>query len=293
MFNIKRFLEDNRVSCVESGEWFNIACPFCKDTGKHLGLTENEGAHCWRCGKKKFNIVLKAILGDSSPLLTQTRERYGQRGKRSSRTNLEKQKRESLILPRGLLTEAPKMALDYLKSRNFDPKYLEEVWGIKYTGAFGDYKFRIITPIYHNEKLVSFQGRDYTGRSNLRYKACSKDNEVREHQQCLYGSWLVTNDTVVVVEGITDTWRLGPGAVATFGISFTIGQVELLSKYRKVVILFDYEEQAIKAAHELADQLRILNNEIDVSIVIMEGGDPAELPQEEADEFMREYGLKK
>ena len=94
-------------------------------------------------------------------------------------------------------------------------------------------------------------------------------------------------DSVVVVEGITDAWRLGPGAVATFGIQFTLMQVILLRQFESKYIMFDSADpQAIKQAEKLADYLSGFPGHVE--IIETHCGDPAELTQKEADALMGE-----
>jgi DNA primase len=155
----------------------------------------------------------------------------------------------------------------------------------------GPYKFRIIIPILQRGKLASFQGRDYTGRSDLRYKTCEKEKEVVCHKHLLYNADAIPGEDVVVVEGVTDVWRLGPGSVATFGTGFTQEQVMILAGYRRVFLLYDGEEAATRRADKLAHAISGLGAEVE--LVTLDGGDPAEMSQDDADYMMLELGLFK
>ena len=64
-----------------------------------------------------------------------------------------------------------------------------------------------------------------------------------------------------MVEGIFDVWKIGPGAVATFGIEVSSSQVRLLSKFEEVFVLFDNEPQALKNARKLRDDLLTLGSD--------------------------------
>ena len=50
---------------------------------------------------------------------------------------------------------------NYLMERNFPPRVLRGIWGLKGTGNVGPYKFRIIAPIFVDGVLVSYQGRGH------------------------------------------------------------------------------------------------------------------------------------
>ena len=161
---------------------------------------------------------------------------------------------------------------------------LERLWDLQGTNHLGPYKFRVIAPVYFNRELVSFQGRDVTGRSKLPYKACRKTKEVRDHKHCLYGQWKVVSSNVVVVEGIMDVWRLGVGSVATFGVEYSKQQVELLSHYQKVYILYDGDQAGRVAAGRLGVELS--GFECEVEVLELDEGDPGEMSQEDADDLM-------
>jgi len=293
-FNAADFFRDHSIDHRTSGKncgvgWIQIHCPFCQGSKNyHLGVHIESGAwSCWRCGKKKLYDVLKALLGHSPTLIAETLSRYGGGYKRAVAAKVSPLRKGSVVWPRGIITDPPPKALRYLKSRRFDPDKLIEIWGLKFTGNSGPYKFRILAPIYHDGRLVSYQGRDYTGNSDLKYKACAKENETRDHKHCLYGSWLVPGKSVVVVEGIADAWRLGPGAVAVFGMSYTVAQVRLLCDYSKVTLVFDGEPEATRRAEVLAESIIEINPRIHVSQVILEDGDPGELEQELANNIMK------
>ena len=296
VFDALRFLVDYRIDFRTDGNkhcspgWVNIHCPFCAG-GKdyHLGIhLTGSGCCCWRCGKKKLWDVIKAITGPSQAVLTQIKERYyrsGNQGIRAKETSL--LTASSVKLPKGIVEGIPNRAQLYLEGRNFDPEQLTKTWNLQYTGPIGSYKFRIVAPIYLPDgTLISYQGRDYTGRAGLRYKACRKEEEVIPHQDCLYGEGLVHSAHIIVVEGIADAWRLGPGAVACFGIAFTSAQVERLAQYQRVTIIFDGEERAMAQAHLLSQWLKGIDSKIDVQIIEIMEGDPAELDQWDADKLM-------
>ena len=86
----------------------------------------------------------------------------------------------------------------------------------------------------------------------------------------------------IIVEGLTDAWRIGPGAVATFGTSFTFNQVRFLSNHLdEAFILFDFgEKEAENKANKLAYQL---SSFIRVEILQVKNvvGDPADLNPKE------------
>lgn len=292
MIDIIKLYNDFNISHSQNGHrpWIHIQCPFCGDHKQKLGYCTDPssryaGAYtCWRCGGKNVRKVLSTILNLPSHQVKEIIERYS--GGATTYTEKKEQKKaEECHLPAGT-TELTKAQRQYLIDRNFDPDYLAKTWGIKGTGPVGPYKHRIIIPIYFEHQLVSYQGRDITGKSSMKYKACPSELEKRDHKHCLYGEDLVEGDTIVVCEGVTDVWRLGPRAVATFGIKYTLMQMNLLTKYKHVFILYDNDPQAVEQAEILASFLSTY--QIDCEIIDLVKGDPADLSVEDARQLMNE-----
>lgn len=178
----------------------------------------------------------------------------------------------------------------YLVNRKFVPELLERTFNLKGTGPVGDYLHRIILPIYLDRKMISFQGRDITGKceDHDKYRACAKVNEALDHKHSLYAIDLVPGDAAVVVEGAADVWRLGPGAVGTFGTGFTrIQQLLFRRRFKQAFMLFDPEPIAMQKAEQCAYELAIIGIKVEL-IELDEADDPGNLKQDDADYIMRE-----
>ena len=179
----------------------------------------------------------------------------------------------------------------YILSRGYSPKKIQKVWGQLYgTGFYGAYKYRLIIPIIFNGKLISYQGRDITGKQELRYKNCPKPQEVKHIKDVVYGyDQAYGGDSVVVCEGVMDVWRLGPGSVATFGIDYTRKQVMLIGRsFKNRFIFYDSaDRQALVQANKLAESLSIYPGKIEV-IKCTESDDPGELSDSSAKKIMKE-----
>jgi DNA primase len=175
----------------------------------------------------------------------------------------------------------------YLQKRNFDADRLEAEWDLLGTGPVGDYKLRIIAPITFRGRVVSYQGRALSELASLKYKACRLDEEVIPHKTLLYGLDRASGHSAIVVEGITDVWRLGFGAVATFGVQWTREQIVLLREYPRVFIMYDFgEAEAEEQGRRLAYALAGLG--VSVELLLDAQGDPADLSNEDAKLLMRE-----
>jgi len=294
--DFQKLCDHYRISTAPPGDkhhregWINVPCPFCSgNPGHHLGYSEDRGSFsCYRCGRKKRLKAIMGLLNISEPeakrIIRQFKGRPTARDKTKSKPKIRRIRK--LIWPTGTGPMA-EIHHRYLRGRGYDSKALERLWGLKGTLRTGLYKFRVMAPITFEDRLVSYQGRDITGRSPLKYKACAQENEVRDHKHCLYGLDKVPGDTVVIVEGIADVWRLGPGAVATFGIQYTRQQVMLLRGFSTQFVMYDSgDPQAVIQARSLAAELSAFSGSVE--ILALDTGDPGEMEQEEADKLMHE-----
>jgi DNA primase (bacterial type) len=305
MFAILQFLRDRRIDHTTSGArsrpgWVQINCPFCGggSRGYDLGVKIDDArCACWRCRGKHISEVVRALTKCGPEELRSILSQYG--GGRSRPIKLEREeespikavhRKKQCKLPAGT-SEMMERHFNYLDARGYDPELLEEVYGLKGTGRLGDYAHRIILPITFEGRVVSFQGRDITGRAELRYKACAMVDETVHHKHVLYGWDLAKKKSCVIVEGAADAWRLGPGSLATFGTGFTAQQAALLAgRFSRVFLAFDPEPQAQKVAEELAWVLS--NAGVETVVVELDGTDPGDMAQKEADALMKEMGLK-
>jgi hypothetical protein len=183
---------------------------------------------------------------------------------------------------------------EYLEGRGFDPDAVEREWGVLGTGPASyldgiDYRFRLLIPVRWGGAEVSFQTRDVTGRSDRKYLACPAGREVKHHKHVLYGRQECWGETGIIVEGVTDVWRLGPRACGTFGIGYAAEQVLAIAKnFRRVAIVFDAERQAQAQARRLAAQLRLRLGTEPVVVDLGDGADPGSMSQDDADHLVRD-----
>jgi DNA primase len=231
--------------------------------------------------------VISRLLGMNTDTAARLIEQYDDKTPVQSGRKKKHNAPTSIELPStATLSSAHK---DYLRARDFDPYPLIDTFDLKGTSWQGSYKWRILAPIYLNGHLVSYQGRDITDRSDLKYKACKMDEEVIHHKDIVYAGDLVKGRSVVICEGITDVWRLGPGAVCTFGTGFSAAQVRhIASKWDEAFLLFDAEEEAQSQADRLAHLLSSLRHDMQIECIELNEGDPGEMKQEDADSLMKD-----
>lgn len=293
-FDIIQFLEDLNIPYDNNKEWINIQCPFCLDTEYHLGIHLKLGSiNCWKCGthklpelikefteKNPYEIIKKYKKGTNEYGKTTTTSGYSQTHQQNKRHKSKDNEYRQISLPIGIYDLTARHRR-YLTDREFDPEELEKDWRVsKGTEGIGDYKFRIIIPIYHEGELVSYQGRDITGKQKDKYKTCY-DTNIKNY---LYGLDYVSYDKVIITEGVTDVWRLGKGnAVATFGINFTMKQVRLIlkRKFKKIGLLFDKGENAQQQALILSSCLEAFGIDTHILELPKHSKDPADLSKEQ------------
>lgn len=297
MFDMISFLEEFGVDYITKGKnvtegWINIQCPFCDDPSEHLGYDPKSGhLSCWRCGSKFLDNLLRELLNTKE--VSDIMEKYQIEGEAEIKYTRKEKKEISkeVEMPCGAYqpnqiwhNKKDKYAL-YLKNRNFDPEDIKREWNIWFGGYTGDYKFRIIIPVYYKHCLMSYVARDITGLQEPKYLNMPGGN-IKEY---LYG-YDQCHNTVIVVEGVTDVWRLGKGvAVATFGTKTTMAQLLLLKKFKRVGILFDRGESAQEEAEKIVNALSLIGIEVH-NLSLPEGAnDPAEMTEVQARELVKEF----
>lgn len=297
MFDIFKFLSDRRIEHTTSGArakkgWVQIRCPFCGggSRGYDLGINVAEGyGNCWLCKGKSLYRIIKTLTRSDDEETVKILKRYEINNIVNPEQPAVIKPVENIKLPMGSgsLTDRHNR---YLSSRNFDPDKIRKQFDLCGTGPIGPYRHRIVAPIYLDRQLVSYQCRDISGKSELRYKACKKEDEIVHHKHTLYNIDNARSDSCLVVEGVTDNWRMGHGAVATLGTGYKAEQLSLLCKrFKKVNILFDPGVQAQAVADQLAWELEMRG--VETFIFELDGCDPGELPQNEADYIMKQLGL--
>ena len=255
--------------------WLNTRCPHCGDTSNHLGVNIESGAcHCWRCGGHDTVRTLCRLLHISRQEVQVLLKRHGK--SRSRRTN-QAQEPEVAISPRDRQTSITfpsdtsqdlyALHIKYLEKRGFDVDELISEWQIHGTGPCAyvesedkliDYRYRILIPIFWGGQIVSYQTRDVTSKTSMRYLACPRSKEVIHHKHILYRHPSIWENKGwgICVEGITDVWKLGRNAFATFGVQYTQEQVRAMTScFSRVFILYDGERVAQMQARKLLGDL--------------------------------------
>jgi DNA primase len=184
---------------------------------------------------------------------------------------------DSYPLPKSRSSKIERLAKSH--NRYFDPIHLREKYKIKFCGPIGDYRLRIIVPVFDRGNCISFTARDATNKASTPYLNCPNDKAYYDIRDTVYNLDNSTAPDVIVVEGVTDVWRIGDNTVATFGIKYTPHQVLTLTQYRRCFILFDAEPKAQEQADMLAKDLSTVVSEV-IRLELPQG-DPAEMSEDD------------
>lgn len=272
--------------------WVGRQCPYCTGSpGLHLGYNLEKGFfHCWRCGfHPSVDVIQKLCHVDLPTALEIYRSADGPVPGRSKAKDQRVQKAigsRRYKRPSGV---GPMLGNHrrYLAGRGFDPDEVEAEWGVEGTGPISrlddlDYRFRLFVPIYWDGVESTFQARDVTGKSEVKYKACPTDRELVHHKHVVYRHPRYEGSLGIAVEGVTDAWRLGPMAFAVFGIEYRIEQLDAIAGlYGSVAVLFDAEPTAMAQARKLAGQLS--NRGVRATVFRLEDdADPGSMSRDDA-----------
>jgi len=293
-FDIIQFLESRDIKYKTSGKnvssgWIEINCCFCQDPSFHLGINLDSNLYnCWVCGEKgSATKLIKEIDQCSWATASLTVEEFSQdilaKPEKKPKLIISNKK---IVWPKHTQEGLSSLHRKYLEGRNFDPDLLTDKYQLKSTSNLGGWKFRIIIPVILDNRIVSFTSRDVTNKTELAYRHLPDSKSIVPIKDTLYNFDSV-DGSAILVEGIMDVWRIGDGAVASYGTQLTKEQIVILSNLKTLFIMFDCD--ATDKAGKLADQLA--TNVDHVEVIEMSEGDPAEMTVEDVRNLRVELGF--
>lgn len=278
--DIREVLDEIEVFYTEHGKnvsygWIGTECPWCDDSSNHLGIClASPVVSCFKCGKKgNYISFISEILGSMGKAL----EVLQSNCPRELKTCIydRKSRASHVSLPKNAKKNPSKYHAGYLNYRNFNYQDLCGLYNLHFVGPVGDWKNRIIVPILRNYRLVTFTSIDISDETFIRYKHLSIEESIYHAKEVLFGIEHTNKQVCVLVEGLMDMFRIGPGCVCAFGTKVTSDQKKILSQFGKVVIAFDGDDAGRENADTLASDLCIFT---DVEVLdLPEGDDPDKL----------------
>lgn len=257
-------LDEYKIPYREAGEdhhvssgWIGLACPFCSSgEGKyHLGYNlESRYITCWKCGYHSMISLLMELTSEPASKC------YSLLGGIDFERHRKFRPKGRLELPYGC-GEMLSPHRKYLRKRRFDDEELEKLWGLQGIGMAPRLPWRIVIPIHHKGFVVSWTSRKISDRAGrTRYTSAKPTQEAMSARELLYGEDYA-RQSIIICEGPTDVWRIGPGAVATLGTGFSRAQLNRMASYPKRMICFDAEEDAKRRANKLCRALEVFPGE--------------------------------
>lgn len=273
---IRDILDQHGITYKSEGRntrqgWLQLTCPNCKGED-YLGINTSGGyANCWRCGKLKLADVVATLAristGQAATALKGLQPEYG----------VAKAPAGRLSVPYGVGPLQP-AHIRYLRGRGFDCEELVRLWGIGGIGVARRLQWRVYIPIYRHGKQTSWTTRAISDTVQMRYSSARLEEEAYPHKQTVYGLDYVRH-ACIVHEGPLDVWKVGPGAVCTFGLSYSPAQINAISRVPVRAICFDNEPEAQRRAEKLAADLAVFEGE--TYNVTLDSNDPGSATEKE------------
>ena len=258
-------LKQYGVSYVTEGHhhcrhgWIQLDCPFCgRGTQKwHMGYSlDNNFLNCWRCGFHPVIKTLEELTGLQDHIVRKMLDNV-----LTSPPSKIKTVKGKLKLPKELtILSSRHRHQHYLNDRGFVWTEIEKLWHVRAIGIAPKLAWRLFIPIYFHGQVVSWTTRSISDTAKVRYINAPPTDESMPIKSLLYGEDYARN-AIIICEGPTDVWRIGPGAVATLGVNYSPSQLNRMIQYPKRIICFDGDSGAQKRAQRLSDDLSVFAGE--------------------------------
>jgi len=287
------------VLIVEYGEAYAVDCPFCvyrvgrPDRRRRLYINHHWGVPAPDLPQHRFWNLVKCFNENcvSVPEYAEYLRQQVYGGVRLndvdiSRVEAVEETPTCQLPPMRPLHELPcsHPAHIFLSQRGFNSYEVAYKYGLGFATAEAGPKVagRIIIPVYVNSQLVGWQGRAvYPTEKKYHTAAGSRIS----HALYGYDNLPADFDSVILVEGVLDVWRIGVPALALFGTNLSRHQLQLLfdRNIKNVVIFLDADaaEKALKLADKLSSSFE------NVVVASTPFGDPADFTRDDCLRFIK------
>lgn len=276
---VRQHGEDHHVT----NGWVGVPCPFCGNQSQfHFGFHLGSGAaSCWICGPhNRITAVAKLCgidYGEAARLL-------GDTGEQARRTP---DRPQGTFRPPAGIGPLQGVHCRYLAARGLQSNIIAKLWNVGGIGVSPGLSWRIYIPIRNAAgRTVSWTTRSLAD-DGRRYISAPASSEAEPAGQLLYGAELARL-AVIVVEGPVDAWAVGPGAVATLGVSYSREQVAAISQFPSRAVCFDSSPDAQARAEELCGRLAGFPGRT-TNVQLETGDDPADCSPDELAALRAEF----
>lgn len=269
-----------KFSIGHMGESYRVCCPFCGDQRFRLWIN-----HRWATrepGTMNRYMSLAKCFNEDCIAKRGWRQLENYIFNRSDvcidldvpiRRGISKLEEVSMPGEVRLLSDLPAShhAVKYLCQRGYDIQELSSIFKICYCSDTSNKEYnlasnRIIIPVYMKSVLVGWQAR-YIGDRDWHDKEFRvlKYFSIPHFRKSLvlynYDEAIKDDGFVVVCEGPSDSWRIGPSSVALFGKSISVEQVSLIANtwqngYVAVMLDRDAIQDSFKVALKLREKIK-------------------------------------
>lgn len=165
--------------------------------------------------------------------------------------------------------------------------------------VYDRFRTRVIFPIFNlTGRVIGFGGRTLKSDKTIPKYVNSPESPIYHKSDVLYGlnfakKAIAQSDTCFLVEGYADVIAMHQAGVenvvSSSGTSLTTGQIRLISRYTKnVVILYDGDQAGINASLRGTDML--LEEGLNVKVLLFpDGDDPDSFIKKKGSERFKEY----
>ena len=259
------------------GNCVGVICPFCDDTSFHGGIYADKGRYtCWKC---KPSVSLYGYFKECVGLSVEDYTSWVDNEVVFLEDNIENQlngilnkevvvaEKAEVLMPEDCvrITQDTKCnCLDlFLDKRGYSLS--DCIAHNAYLCFTGKYSYRMILPICMGRELMAYQGVDLTGKASVRY--LSNKGDIKQY---LYNYYETEYDTMILTEGIFDSWRLKENAVCSFGKMLTNAQISLILKAKPKNIVFAWDADAYWDTIKFASILSSFIPKIKILVIIQE-----------------------
>lgn len=287
-----------RFEPAVTGEYYRINCPYCNDTRQRLWVNHQYGQQDPANPQRRMlwlaTCYNEQCLEDYDNALDFENRVFGhinrnERGKFKVATGREEAAELREVALPGVTVPLMKVPArhqcrTYLAERGFDSEKLAALYGLCVcvdSDAFPVCMGRLIIPIHMHGELVGWQAR-HPGELAFNQTRIPKYYGLpgMPKRLMLYNYDRAKEySTVVIVEGVTDVWKIGGPAVALLGKKAHPMQRKLLAEFDAAIVALD-PDASDEAAELVSELSRLYNGRVGV-VQYPEGVDAGALTKEE------------